>query len=85
MSYVYISGSRRERLERRSPAVLAHVRVLDDAQAFRDRGHHPVLDAVVHHLHEVPGAVRTAMQVTVGCGAVGSRATGVGSALPFPG
>ena len=42
-------------------------------------GHHAVLDAVVHHLDEVTGAVRAAVQVALrgrvaGAGAAGRRA-----------
>ena len=39
--------------------------LLEDVQAFGEGGHHPVLDAVVDHLHEVAGAVRAAVQVAV--------------------
>ena len=45
--------------------VLADVGVLDDVQALGERGHHAVLDPVVDHLHEVPGAGRAAVQVAV--------------------
>src|SRR5215831_14470896 len=41
------------------------IRVLDDVQPLRVRGHDPVLDAVVDHLHEMPGAVRAAVVVAV--------------------
>src|SRR3954452_14691527 len=43
----------------------SHVRVAQDVQALRVRRHEPVLDAVVHHLHEVPGATRPAVQPTL--------------------
>ena len=45
--------------------LLADVGRLEDAQAFRVRGHDPVLDAVVDHLHEVARAARPAVQVAV--------------------
>src|SRR5580698_785404 len=56
--------------------VQAHVGLLDDRQALGDRGHHAVLDAVVHHLDEVPGAVRPAVQVTLLGGAARSQPGG---------
>src|ERR1700690_504442 len=39
---------------------------LHDGEPFRVRLEHPVLDAVVHHLHEVPSAWWPDMQKTVG-------------------
>src|ERR1039457_5234442 len=56
-------------------ARLADVGVLNDGQALGDRGHHPVLDAVVDHFHEVPGAIRPAVQI-----AIRSRPRGPGPA-----
>ena len=41
----------------------ADVGVVEDVQALGVGGHDPVLDAVVHHLHEVAGAGRPAVQV----------------------
>src|SRR4029453_17399941 len=41
----------------------ADVRVLEDGEPFGVRGHDPVLDAVVDHLHEVTGAIAAAVQV----------------------
>src|SRR5581483_10544619 len=41
----------------------AGVGMLEEVQTLRIRGHHAVLDAVVHHFDEVPGAVRTAVQI----------------------
>ena len=38
---------------------------LAGCHALGIRGHHPVLDAVVHHLDEMAGAVRAAMQVAL--------------------
>jgi hypothetical protein len=35
---------------------------LQQSEAFGERLHHAVLDAVVDHLREVPGAARAAMQ-----------------------
>ena len=40
-------------------------RVLEDAEPFREGGHEPVLDAVVDHLHEVPGAALAAVEIAV--------------------
>ncbi len=39
----------------------------DDAQPLGDGGHHPVLHAVVDHLHEVAGAVGSAVEVALRC------------------
>ena len=44
---------------------LSHVGVRDDVQPLGIGGHDPVLDAVVHHLHEVAGTVRPAVVVAV--------------------
>ncbi len=41
----------------------ARVGMLEDVQTLGERGHDAVLDAVVHHLHEVAGPGRTAVQV----------------------
>jgi hypothetical protein len=38
---------------------------LEDVEALGERGHHAVLDAVVDHLHEVPGACGTGVDVAV--------------------
>src|SRR6516162_5356373 len=47
---------------------LADVGVLQNVEPLRVRGHQPVLDAVVHHLHEVAGAGRSAVEVSLfGC------------------
>ncbi|CAO5247632.1 hypothetical protein FAGKG844_420034 [Frankia sp. AgKG'84/4] len=43
----------------------ADVRLLQDGEALGESGHHAVLDAVVDHLHEVPGTVRPAVQVAL--------------------
>src|SRR5207302_3434882 len=43
----------------------AYVGVLQNIDSFRVSRHKAVLDAVVHHLHEMTGARRTAMQVAV--------------------
>ena len=45
--------------------LLAHVGVAQDAEALSVGGHEAVLDAVVHHLDEVAGAIGTAVQVTL--------------------
>ena len=39
--------------------------MVEDVEAFGVRGHHRVLDAVVHHLHEVARADRTTIQEPV--------------------
>src|SRR6185436_19877675 len=44
-------------------AGLAGVGVLQNVETFAVRRHDAVLDAVVHHLHEVAGAFRSAVQV----------------------
>ena len=44
---------------------LAGVSLVQDVQALGIRGHDAVLDAVVNHLHEVPGTIRPAVQVTL--------------------
>ena len=54
--------------------MLAGIGVLDDRQTLSDRGHHPVLDAVVDHLYEVARAVRTAVEVALLRGAAGLAA-----------
>src|SRR5262249_18396371 len=60
---------------------LARVGVPDDGQALGDGAHHPVLDAVVDHLHEVAGAAGPAVQVRLGGGAVaGPVRRGLGAA-----
>ena len=43
----------------------ADVRLGEDVEPLGVGGHHPVLDAVVDHLHEVAGAVVTAVQPAV--------------------
>src|SRR5262249_24438704 len=54
--------------------VQPHVGILDDRQALGDRRHHAVLDAVVHHLDEVTGTGRPAVQVALRRGAPGRPA-----------
>ena len=49
--------------------VLADVGVLQDGEALGIGGHDAVLDAVVHHLDEVTGAVGAAVQIAVFGGA----------------
>src|SRR3954447_16448322 len=41
----------------------ARVGSVKDVEALRERGHHPVLDPVVNHLHEVPCADGPAVEV----------------------
>src|SRR6185312_15695498 len=43
----------------------ADVGALEDVQPLRIGAHHPVLDPVVDHLHEVPGTGRAAVQVAL--------------------
>ena len=55
-------------VERRGLGVLvalpqAGIGSVKDVEPLRERGHHPVLDPVVHHLHEVAGARLPAVQV----------------------
>ena len=58
---------RRAASSRRPPRgrVLPAFGVLEDVEALGVGGHHPVLDAVVDHLHEVAGAGRAAVQVAL--------------------
>src|SRR5438046_10581349 len=44
--------------------LLADIGVAQNAHSLRVSGHDAVLDAIVDHLDEVPGAVSPAMQVT---------------------
>src|SRR5262245_9028346 len=60
---VVLGMPQRSRLGVDVAMLLAGVRVVQDVEPLGVRGHEAVLDAVVHHLHEVPGAVRTAVQV----------------------
>ena len=43
--------------------LLADVGMVKNVQPLRVRGHDSVLDAVVHHLHKVSGAVGAAVQI----------------------
>src|SRR5258708_31992419 len=43
----------------------SRVGVLEDVESLRIGGHQGILDAVVHHFHEVPGARWAAMQVAL--------------------
>src|SRR5215467_12291920 len=45
--------------------LLADIGVPENSQSFGIGGHDAVLDAVVHHLDEVTGAVRPTMQITM--------------------
>ena len=56
--------------------LLADVGVLQDVEPLGVRGHEPVLDAVVHHLDEVAGAGRTAVQIALLGGAGLARPSG---------
>ena len=60
--------------------------MLQDVEALGVRGHDPVLDAVVDHLHEVAGAVRAAVQVARSRRSPGRRCgPGVRGAASTPG
>jgi hypothetical protein len=50
---------------RRLPPRFADVGRAQDAQTLGVCGHDAVLDAVVHHLDEMPGPVRAAMQIAL--------------------
>ena len=55
-------------VERRGLGVLValpqpRIGAVEDVEPLGERGHHPVLDPVVHHLHEVPGARLPAVEV----------------------
>lgn len=54
----------------------ARVGVVEDVQSLGERRHDAVFDAVVDHLHEVPGTRRTAVQVAALLGGVVPRAPG---------
>jgi hypothetical protein len=61
-------------IERRRLGVLvtlpeARVGAVKNVQPLGERGHHPVLDAVVHHLHEVAGTRGAAVEIALllGC------------------
>ena len=60
--------------------LVADVGVPEDVEALGVRGHQPVLDSVVHHLHEVAGAARPAAQIAMlrrrGRAAASGRARG---------
>src|SRR5579863_5797801 len=45
--------------------MLADAGVVQDVQALGESGHNAVLDAVMHHLHEVARAVGAAVQVAL--------------------
>ncbi len=59
---VELGIAQRRRLRVARMAALSDVGVAQDVEAFGVGGHHPVFDAVVHHLHEMAGAVRAAVQ-----------------------
>ncbi len=48
--------------------------VLQDVEPFGVRRHHAVFDRVVHHLHEVAGAVRATVEIATIGGAIVDRA-----------
>src|SRR5258708_1872241 len=52
------------------------ISVLQDVESLSIGGHQGVLDAVVHHFHEVPGSRRAAMQVALFRGSGDFLATG---------
>lgn len=49
----------------RFAGLLADVGAAKDSQAFSVRRHHAVFDAVVDHFHEMAGAVRATVQITL--------------------
>ena len=51
--------------------VPANVGVAQNSQPFGIRSHDSILDSVVDHLHEMPGAIRTAKQIALFGGAAG--------------
>ena len=64
---------------------LADVGGFEDAQPLGIGRHHAVFDAVMHHLDEMAGAVRSAMQIALlGCAVPFSR-PGVRGMSPRPG
>ena len=58
------------------PLGLAGVGVVEDVEAFGVGGHDAVLDAVVHHLDEVAGAVGSAVEIAMLGGAADLLASG---------
>src|SRR6185503_15355162 len=52
------------RLGVRSPFLFALVRMVQHVKSFSIRGHQSIFDSVVNHLHEVPCARGTTVQVT---------------------
>src|SRR5205809_4468765 len=57
--------AQRSRLGVSIALLFSHAGGLQNAQALGIGGHDPVLDAVVNHLDEVAGAIRTAMEVAL--------------------
>src|ERR1700684_963379 len=62
-----IAQRRRLRIDR--GGFLADIRGFEDPEAFGVGGHYSVFDAVMDHLDEMAGAVRSAMQITLLSGA----------------
>src|SRR5207247_7009972 len=54
---------------RAARTTLADVGGTQDAESLRVGGHDPVLDPVVNHLDEVPGAIRPTVEIPALCGA----------------
>ena len=67
--------AKRRRLRVDSMRLLADVGGTQDSHALRVGRHEAVLNPVVHHLDEVPGAVRPAVKVALLGGTAGSFAT----------
>src|ERR1700750_3252159 len=57
--------TQRRRFRIRSPLFVALICMMQHVQPFSIRGHQPILDPVMDHLHEVSGARRSAVQVTL--------------------
>ena len=55
------------------------------AESLRVGGHDPVLDPVVNHLDEVPGAIRPTVEIPALCGASHGLPPGVRAIVPAPG
>ena len=70
---------------RRARGALADVGVLQDVESLGVGRHQAVLDAVVHHLHEVARAARAAVQIAALGGSAAPLAPGVAASVPTPG
>ena len=74
------------RSKRSSSGSVSEAAVAQDVEAFGERLHHAVFDAVMDHLHEVPRARRPRMDIALlGPWIVAPRGRGVRSMVPMPG